>query len=138
MTSLISLHCGFPLEEDLGSSLLFTISELQPAQHQKAAMALNTAPRLPGRVGDCCSLWCWHYYCSLVRSPSDDRQPCKWTHAIVPDQTMAPHCNAMQIFKSRTMYTLVLLGKCVCVSLCLSPLTKIVILPLWSTAASIS
>lgn len=51
MTSLISLHCGFPLEEDLGSSLLFTISELRPAQHQKAAMALNTARRVPGRVG---------------------------------------------------------------------------------------
>lgn len=99
MTSLISLHCGFPLEEDLGSSLLFTISELQSVQHQKASMALNTARRVPGRVGDCFSLRCWHYYCSLVRSPSDDRQPCKWTHAIAPHQTTATHCNAMQMYK---------------------------------------
>lgn len=51
MTSLISLHCGFPLEEDLGSSSLFTISELQSALHQKAAMAVNTTRRVPGRGG---------------------------------------------------------------------------------------
>lgn len=52
MTSLISLHCGFPLEEDLSSSSLFTICELRSVQHQKAAMALNTARRVPGRVGE--------------------------------------------------------------------------------------
>lgn len=45
MTSLISLHCGFPLEVDLGSSLLFTISELRPLRHQKASTAFNTARR---------------------------------------------------------------------------------------------
>lgn len=99
ITSLISLHCGFPLEEDLGSSSLFTISELRSVQHQKAAMALNTARRVPGRVGDCCSPWRWHYYCSLVRSPSDDRQPCKWAHAITLNQTTVPPWNAIHIHK---------------------------------------
>lgn len=99
ITFLISLHCEFPLEEDLRSSLLFTISELGPVQHQRAAMTLNTACRVPGRVGDWCSLWGWHYYCSLVRSPFCDRQPCKWTHAITPDQTTVPHSNSMQMYK---------------------------------------
>lgn len=50
MTLLIFLHCEFPPEEDLGSSSLFTISEMRPAQHQKASMAVNTARRVPGRV----------------------------------------------------------------------------------------
>lgn len=48
MTSLISLDCGFPLEADLGSSLLFTISELRPLRHQKASTAFMTAHRVPG------------------------------------------------------------------------------------------
>lgn len=54
MTSLISLHCGFPLEVDLGSSLLFTISELRPLRHQKASTAFNTARRVPGGGGVGC------------------------------------------------------------------------------------
>lgn len=54
MTSLISLHCGFPLEVDLSSSLLFTISELRPLRHQKASTAFNTARRVPGG-----GVWLW-------------------------------------------------------------------------------
>lgn len=50
MKLLIFLHCGFPPEEDLSSSSLFTISEMRPAQHQKASMAVNTARRVPERV----------------------------------------------------------------------------------------
>lgn len=57
MTSLISLHCGFPLEEDLGSSLLFTISELRPLRHQKASTAFNTARRVPGGGGVALGAW---------------------------------------------------------------------------------
>lgn len=48
MTSLISLRRGFPLEVDLGSSFLFTTSELRPIRHQKASTAFNTACRIPG------------------------------------------------------------------------------------------
>lgn len=42
ITSMISSHSGFPLEEDLGSSLLCSISYLHLVQHQKTATTLNT------------------------------------------------------------------------------------------------
>lgn len=42
----------FPEEENLNSSLLFIISELRSAQHQKTAMPVNTALRVAlGKMG---------------------------------------------------------------------------------------